>query len=178
MQSVGESGKLGFELFYETYYGRIVSYLRKRCANPQDAEDLAGECFMYCFRNWEQYDAGKASIVSWLYLIVRSRWKNYLRDRKITENLDDYEAVLPARGEQERAVWLTRVREETAKALRELPEQQRRAVVLRFFSEKTDEEIARSLGISQGNLRVIIHRALRKMEKTLPPDLMEDRVEA
>ena len=52
-----------------------------------------------------------------------------------------------------------------AKALKALPANQQQAVILRYFGGKTDAEIALKLGTSPGNVRVLISRALHKMEK-------------
>ena len=45
-----------------------------------------------------------------------------------------------------------------------LPERQRRIVELRYFREWSNAEIARELGLTEGNVRVILSRALDKLE--------------
>ena len=154
-----------YEAFYGEYHPMIIRYLSGKCSSPQDAEDLANECFLYCYKNWEHYDPEKATRKNWLYLIVRSRWKNYLRDRKMICSLDDFENVIPDKDIIEQTVRLQALRSELAEMLKKLPENQREAVVLRFFREWTDEEIAGWLGTSKGNVRVMIHRALQSMNK-------------
>ena len=154
-----------YESFYSEYYPMIVRYLARKCSSTQDAEDLANECFLYCYKNWDQYKAEKSTRKTWLYLIVRSRWKNYLRDRKQIYSLDGFENVIPDKDIIDQTVTLQAMRTELAKILEQLPENQREAVVLRFFRQWTDDEIAGWLGTSKGNVRVMIHRALQNMNK-------------
>ena len=154
-----------YEAFYSEYHPMIIRYLAGKCSSRQDAEDLTNECFLYCYKNWDQYDPERSTRKSWLYLIVRSRWKNYLRDRKQTYSLDDFENVIPDKDIIDQTVRLQALRTELAELLKKLPENQREAVVLRFFREWTDDEIAEWLGTSKGNVRVMIHRARQNMNK-------------
>ena len=154
-----------YESFYNAYYLMIVRYLAKKCSSYQDAEDLANECFLYCYKNWDHYSQEKSTRKTWLYLIVRSRWKNYLRDRKQIYSLDGFENVLPDKDIIDQTVRLQALRTELAEILKKLPDNQREAVVLRFFRQWTDDEIAEWLGTSKGNVRVMIHRALQNMNK-------------
>ena len=64
-------------------------------------------------------------------------------------------------------------RDEAAEALRaldRLPDDRRRAVVLRFVDEMTTAEIAGVLGKSEGAVRVLIHRGLGAVAKELGRD--------
>lgn len=152
-----------YEAFYEQMHPQIVEYLRRKCANLHDAEDLAAECFIYCYQHWDDYDETKASRKTWLYMITRSRWKNYLRGRRTLYTLDGLEEVIPDKDILGQAVWMTAVRDELARMLGELPERQREAVIFRYFTEMEDEEIARRMETTPGNVRILIHRGIKKM---------------
>lgn len=160
--------ELSFTDFYRKYYNNVVGYLAQRVANRQDAEDIASQVFMYCYRNWDKYDEKKSSLQSWLYMVVRSRWKNYMRDRKQHEDIDDFTDVISDGTDfAEQAAELDSIRGRIARALGSLNEQQRSVIVLRYFKEKSDREIAEELQLSAANVRVIAHRALHKMEECL-----------
>ena len=162
-----------FEEFYAAYYSRIVQYLKNRCSSKEDAEDLANTCFLYCMEHWHQFNEQKASRITWLYMIVRSRWKNYCRDHRQYVNLDDLENVLPDADILEQTVLLTQIRENIAEGLKELPDAQRTAIIMRFFQNCSDEEIALKLQTSRGNVRVMVHRALNRLQSVLPSDMKE-----
>jgi RNA polymerase sigma-70 factor (ECF subfamily) len=53
------------------------------------------------------------------------------------------------------------------RAVARLPDDRRRAIVLRFVDEMTTAEIAGVLGRSEGAVRVLIHRALRTVARDL-----------
>lgn len=154
-----------YECFYMQYHQKVIRYLAGKCASYQDAEDLANECFLYCFQHWSDYDSRKASRKNWLFMIVRSRWINYLRDRRQMESLDELENIIPGEDELEQAIRLQAIRDELAQLLESLPDRQREAIVLRAFQQWTDEEIADWMGVSKGNVRVMIHRGIQKMNR-------------
>ena len=154
-----------YESFYEYYYPMIIRYLAPKCTSVEDAEDLANECFLYCLRHWGEFNPEKSTRKTWLYLIVRSRWKNYLRDRKQLYSIDGFENIIPDKDIIDQSIWLHSIRTELAKLLQQLPDKQREAIVLRFFQQWSDEEIAEWLGNSKVNVRVMIHRALQFMNK-------------
>ena len=52
-------------------------------------------------------------------------------------------------------------------ALRRLPDRQREALVLRFYLELSEAEIARSMGISQGTVKSTVSRALAALGRLL-----------
>jgi RNA polymerase sigma-70 factor (ECF subfamily) len=54
-------------------------------------------------------------------------------------------------------------RERLAECLRRLPDRERAAIVLTFYADASAEEIARELGTSPGNVRVVRHRAMGRL---------------
>jgi len=53
--------------------------------------------------------------------------------------------------------------EQLARCVQALKERERSVIVMSFYDERTSTESARSLGLSEGNLRVIRHRAIRQL---------------
>lgn len=157
--------ELSFEDFYQKYYPIALRFLLRRCASTADAEDLAEQVFLYCYQNWKKYDPAKASLSSWLFMILISRFKNYCRDRRYVEDIEACQNMLCEESPIDQAMRLSEIRQRLAQALNALPINQRKAVVLRYFGGLRDEEIARRLGTTSGNVRVLIFRGLRKMRK-------------
>lgn len=161
-----EQKKLTFEEFYNQYYLQVFHYICKKINHIQDAEDLACNVFLYCFSHFADYDASKASYGTWLYLIVDSRIKNYYRDQKENVELEGLENVLYSEDISiEKAVLLEEQRALLAKAIKTLPERQQAIVIYKYFYNKSAQEIADKLGISAGNVRVLLNRALDKLEE-------------
>ncbi len=161
-----EREKPPFDQVHQTYFRSVCAHMHTKIGNAHDAEDQTEDAFVYCYRRYADYDPGKGALITWLYLVVNSRIKNYYRDRKEAVDLEELAPVLADDApEIEQAVYLQQLRDMLAGALQMLPERQRAIVVQRYFGQKSTAEIADSLGLSEGNVRVLLSRALRKMEE-------------
>lgn len=160
--------KKEIENLYCDYYMKVYAYIRRKIGNSEDAEDLTQEVFEYCYKRYDLYDAAKSSLSTWLFLIASSRLKNYYRDKKSTECIDTYENLLPStENDMDRAVFLEQLKSSLLAALGELPDKQRDVVVCKYFGEMSHGEIAERMGISEGNSRVLLTRALDKMKEKM-----------
>ena len=166
--SAQEQGKPPFERFYEENYFRLVRYLYGKTRNMQDAEDIAGDVFVYCFQNYDRFDPEKGTLMTWLYLVTNSRLKNHFRDRRPQSDFSEFEEWLfSVEPDMDRTVYLEQLRSFIADQLESLPERQRQVVVLRYFKEQSFEEIARQLDTTPGNVRTMLSRTLSRMEEAM-----------
>ena len=156
--------KPSYEDFYSDNYDRVVYYVRNKIGNNEDAEDLTSEVFLYCYSHYDDYDPEKSSIKTWLYLIVNSRIKNYYRDHvtfadfeTVSETMQDHSIDL------DEGIYLEQLHGALMKAIATLPERQQTIVKMRYFQNCSGEEIAKRLGITPGNVRVLLSRALNKL---------------
>ena len=153
-----------FEDFYSDNYSRVLYYVRNKIGSNEDAEDLVSEVFLYCYNHYSDYDPEKSSITTWLYLIVNSRVKNYYRDHV---TYADYEVVSQTMQDEridlDQGVYLEQLHSFLLKAISKLPERQQKIVKMKYFEDLSGEEIAEKLGITPGNVRVLLSRALNKL---------------
>lgn len=162
-----DNARNDIELLYKNYYAKVNMYIRRKTGNAEAAEDLTQEVFEYCFKRYELFDSAKSSLSTWLFLIVNSRIKNYFRNRRDNESLEIYEDILSADNDMDAAVYLEQLKSVLMKAINELPENQRRVVLWKYFEGMSHIEIAEKLGISVGNSRVLLTRAMGKMREQL-----------
>lgn len=170
--SIKGSETFDFASFYQENYPKVCSYLENKIQNKNDIEDIVEESFLYFYQNRYKYDASKASPTTWLYIIVKSEWKNYLRDRNLYENIDDVN--IPGKSELDQAIYLEEAQNIIRQALLALPIQQRDIVKMSYFGEMSSQEIGEKLSISPINVRVQLSRALKKMSKYLEPYKFEE----
>lgn len=157
-----------YEQFYQAYYGLVLGYLRNKVQSVSDAEDITSKVFLYCFEKWNTYDPSKASQITWLFMIVRSRWVDFLRTNRSYVDIDELDEVLTnGNDELDNAVRIQAIRQELAASLEKLHENQRTAIIMRYFGDYKDSEIARYLNITEGNVRVIIHRGVSRLKTEL-----------
>ena len=156
----GCDSRMTFETFYQDNYWKAYAYFTRKGVGHHDAEELTQEVFLYCYKHFSAYDPERSAITTWLYTITASRFKNYCRDRKLALPFDDMVDLGDGGDSVELAAELDEKRRLLARILETLPEQQRKAVILRYFQGLSTAEIAQSLGVSDGNARVILSRAL------------------
>jgi RNA polymerase sigma-70 factor (ECF subfamily) len=159
--------KPAYETFYCENYDRVLYYVKNKINSVEDAEDLVSEVFLYCYSHYDDYDPEKSSITTWLYLIVNSRIKNYYRDHV---TYADYEAVAEVVQDEkidlDAGVYLEQLHNSLMNAIKRLPERQQKVVMMRYFQNYSANEIATRLEISPGNVRVLLSRALDKLESS------------
>lgn len=161
-------GKMSFEEIYNRYYLSVYLYLFKRLQHQQDAEDLTNDVFVACYKNFWRYDPERASLATWIFVIASNRLKNYYRAQKNVASLDDMEGDEPAAVDDlEHAVLLEEARGMIREALRNLSEQQRKIVLMRYFNGMNSTEIGAKMGLTSGNVRVLLSRILAKLKTYL-----------
>lgn len=164
--SIIDGVQISFNEVYNKYYKQILAYFFKRINSTSDAEDLTSEVFLYSYKHFDKYDSEKASLSTWLYLIAKSRYYNYCRDKKNTENIDDFENLIGSYGdEMEKAIYIEELRIQLNKALNNLTDRQKNIVVMKYFEEMETEEIAEFYGTSSNNIRVQLCKALKNLRK-------------
>ncbi|NLL90926.1 MAG: sigma-70 family RNA polymerase sigma factor [Ruminococcaceae bacterium] len=161
-----------FSELYRTYHPVIFQYVHKRISSLHDAQELTGEIFEAACRYYPCYDRTKSSVATWLYVIANSRLKNYYRkSRVVCVDIDELKGVLRSSENIaesiEAAEALQQMRDVLADSLEKLNERSRRAVVLKYFLNYSAEEIADVLDTTDGNIRVILSRALRQMKNDI-----------
>jgi len=179
-----------FDALYRKYLAQVYSYSYYELRDHHAAEDATERVFMQALaglpRFEERVDAfiasrpvtaasGSASDMAdistfrvWLFRIARNVVANERRtDRRrpvspledaIGLHAPDDVAETVAAREAGSAAW---------QAVARLPEDRRRAVILRFVDEMSTAEIASILGRSEGAVRVLLHRALRSVAEDL-----------
>ena len=154
-----------FESYYNTYYPQVYKYICRKISDPVQAEDLAMDAFVVCLQKFDTFDPQKASFGTWLYVIVNNKLKNFYRDRKPTEELDDA-IPLPHTFEDDivAAAYLGNMRQALYLALQSLPETERKLVIYKHLKNKTADEIAEIMNMTAVNVRVRLSRALKKLK--------------
>ncbi|ETK32987.1 SigE family RNA polymerase sigma factor [Microbispora sp. ATCC PTA-5024] len=137
------------------------------------AEDLVQASLGKLHRVWHRLDTGSDPDAYLRRILVnthRSWWRARWRREIPRAELPD----LPGPGDpgETRAV-----AEDVRNALAKLPARQRTALVLRFFADLSETEVADLMGCSVGTVKSHTHRGLRAMRRLVSPDLAVNRTE-
>jgi len=147
---------------YERYARQIFAYCLHQLGNKEEAEDAMQSTFLNAFRGFKRgVDPEFES--AWLYKIAQNvcltRQRSTTRRRRVEMpgDLDALQDVLPAHAAQsDELIGLP-------EALGGMPEQQRRALLLREWQGLSYKEIAEELDLSQAAVETLLFRARRSL---------------
>lgn len=170
-----------FQRLYDANHQRICRFL-SRLVGPQEAEDLAQVVFAKAARGLPNF-RGDAHESTWLYRIAAHVASDWLRSRPALDakstiqlpNALDHQAYgLSATSDSEQNQTSPEqelFRKEMQDCIRlvigQLPDKHRTVLMLGELGGFTDDEVARTLGISRGNARVRLHRARAQLRNAL-----------
>ncbi|NPA06805.1 MAG: RNA polymerase sigma factor [Chloroflexi bacterium] len=159
-----------FYLLYQRYARRVYGFLRAYTGDPELADELVNEVFVRVWKALPKYRE-QQQFLAWLFRIARNTAIDTLRRRKgrswlRLEDLAPREEADPMPGPEARA-FAQDERRRLEEALKQLPEQYRTVLVLRFFEGMSPADIARVMGRSENAIRVLQHRALKALRARL-----------
>lgn len=167
-----QNGDLGaFDELYRRYIGPIYGYVYRRTFDRAAAEDITSTAFLKALERIETFDASRGHFSSWLYAIARNAIVDHFRAAHPSANIDDAWDIADDRTPVDDAA----MRESIAlvkDALQDLTKQQRDVVLLRLWEGLSYAEIADLLSLSEGNSKVIFHRAMKSLKHALPPSAL------
>lgn len=157
-------------VLYEQLSPAVVGYLRVQGA--AEPEDLASETFLGVFRNLDRFEGDGEAFRSWVFTIAHRRLIDERRRRARRPAhlpLVDPDTSLEASHEDEVASQLDL--ERLRPVLDRLPPAQRDALVLRVVADLSHTEVAEALGKRPGAIRVLQHRALKRLREELADEV-------
>lgn len=154
--------KESFGLIIDRFIEPLRRYVRRRTnASGEDIDDIIQESFIKVYKNLYDFDSG-LSLSSWIYRIGHNTTIDWYRKNKkhMTISIDD-ENVEPLlkdlTGDNQYMNYLDR--DMIKKALEQLPESERTFIVLRYFEDKSYQEISDILRIPINTVGIKISRA-------------------
>ncbi len=155
---------------YKQYAPAIFRFCRRALPSREDAEDATTEIFMKVHEKIGQYDSTRP-FSAWLYKVAANHCWDLLRRRRIRQDLETGEVENlplehPDPGQLERLV-VERSGQEVRSALDKLPSRARMALVLRYYSDMSYDEIADALGVRRAFVGVVLLRARHQLREIL-----------
>jgi RNA polymerase sigma-70 factor (sigma-E family) len=154
------------EEIFDAQYARLCRLARVIVGDPATAEEIVMEAFLRTLVGWRRI-RDLSRVEAYLQRAVVNGCRSATR-RRVTEQRAN--AAVGARaaidsevGAAERYVAADAV----LRAVRELPHRQRAAVVLRFYSDLTEEQTAAALGCSVGTVKSQVAKAKRTLARVL-----------
>jgi len=155
---------------YREFAPAIFRFCRRAMPTKEDAEDATMEIFMKLHDKIEQYDQTR-SFTAWLYKVAANHCWDMLRRRKLrqdkeTEDVTEMPLECPEPNQLEKLIE-ERTSEEVRKALDKLGVRARMALVMRYYSDMSYDEIADALGVRRAFVGVVLLRARHELRQAM-----------
>ncbi len=155
---------------YKQYAPAIFRFCRRALPAREDAEDATTEIFMKIRGKLDQYDASRP-FSAWLYKVSANHCWDTLRRRRIRQDLETGEVETlplehPDPGQLEQLMEESTSQQVRA-AMAKMPARARMALVLRYYSDMSYDEIADSLGVRRAFVGVVLLRARHQLREIL-----------
>lgn len=163
-----------FSKVYDHFFMPVYRYCAFRL--PKEvAEDTTADIFVKAWEKLHTYKLHKrVPFGAWLFRIARYSVIDVYRTERgfeeMPEELPDHDPLNRTEDRLERNETLAIVRS----ALDKLPRRYRDILLLTYVSELPYSEVARVLRMTEGGVRILKMRALRKFETFLPPELRQE----
>ncbi len=178
VERVQQGDSKAFDLLVLKYQHKIVQLVRRYVHDQAEALDVAQEAFLKAYRALPGF-RGDSAFYTWLYRIAINTAKNHLvaaKRRPVDYDLDlqdpeqyDMQARLREIDTPEGLLLTREIRQTVEKAIEQLPEDLRTAIILRELEGMSYEEIAAAMECPVGTVRSRIFRAREAISKRLKP---------
>jgi RNA polymerase sigma-70 factor (ECF subfamily) len=156
-----------FGELYARYARYILRYMYVRTREPELAQDLTQEVFIRVIKGIGglQY-RGEKMFLGWLYTIAGNVLIGQTRRRQLSvSSLSDSADVTDPRGQE--AVSSLFERLSLQHAIAQLTVEQQHVLILKFFGDMTNQEIAATIGKTEGAVKALQHRAIQALQQIL-----------
>jgi RNA polymerase sigma-70 factor (ECF subfamily) len=155
---------------YREFAPAIFRFCRRAMPTREDAEDATMEIFMKLRSKLAQFDQSR-SFTAWLYKVAANHCWDMLRRRKVrqdkeTEDATEIPLEAPEPNQLEKLIE-ERTSEEVRRALDKLGLRARMALVMRYYSDMSYDEIADALGVRRAFVGVVLLRARHELRQAL-----------
>src|ERR687898_641208 len=155
VEQIRRGNELAFEIAFERHGAGILAFCRHMLGSREEAEDAVQHTFAAAFRDLARDSDRKIVLRPWLYTIARNRCLSLLRARRQeAAELDE----LPTEGLSDEVERRAELRELLAD-VRELPEDQRAALLLAEAAGMSHAEVAEVLDCEPGSVKGLVFRA-------------------
>lgn len=164
--AAGDGG--AFRVLVGRHVDRVYGYCARVTGNRTDAEDLVQDVFLRVWRNGHRWDGERLPFKAWLMVLARRICIDYMRRRKYGSHVEMNDELFadPEPGPHERAHERGVARKVQA-ALVTLPENQRSAIVLRYYQGYSNEEAAAILDVTVYALESLLKRGRANLQRVL-----------
>ena len=170
LKAVAASDEAALGQLYDRYRLILFGVLMRILNNREEAEDVLQEVFLQVWRRAADFDENRGKPFTWLVTLARSRGIDRLR------SLASRERVVTTAGAEQASAEVSDAATDAIRAeqrgvvndaLSQLPEEQKRPLMLAYFDGLTQTEIAYKLGAPLGTVKTRMRSGMMKLLELL-----------
>lgn len=152
---------------YEKYSRELYLYFYSLCHNSSLAEDLLQETFLKAILS---LSSTHKNMRAWLYMVGRNLYYDYMRREKKYTSLEELEMERWDHQEIMDQILLNEKKRELYRAMNRLNGRKKEVLLLQYFGQLPQKQIAAILHITPENVRVLSYRGKQELKKYLEDD--------
>jgi RNA polymerase sigma-70 factor (ECF subfamily) len=167
--SIGRYSEVALAEVYRRHGGAVFGLARRVLNNATEAEDVAQEVFLRLWNEPDRFDPARGTLRSYLLTQSHARAVDAVRSlnsRRARENNDAFKTARSAY-DMQHEVWDLSIAHHVARALDDLPQEEREAIALAYFEGHTYVQVARILNQPEGTVKSRIRNGMQRMRSAL-----------
>jgi RNA polymerase sigma-70 factor (ECF subfamily) len=150
-----------------------IAALAHHLVGPTDGKDAAQEAMLKIVRELGRFDPARGTFSAWAQAVARNACRDRLRRRTLerrafeADGAPHEERAKAPEADPERRAILSEDAEALGRALRDLPEPMREALLMFHLGELSYEEIARELDVPMGTVMTWLHRGRKRLRAAI-----------
>jgi RNA polymerase sigma-70 factor (ECF subfamily) len=172
IQEAIAGNKEAFGRLYDLFAGQIFRYLYFRIGERSAAKDMTGDVFLKAWEKLPEFGRNGRGLNfrAWLYRIARNLVIDHYRTKKTEVSIEPFSDQLSGLPSAHRLVEQAERDQALVRALEGLDDVTKQVIILRFYTGLSSNEVAHVMDLSEGNIRIIQYRGLKKMRALLGAD--------
>jgi RNA polymerase sigma-70 factor (ECF subfamily) len=173
VRAAQEGDRSAFALLYDKYVDVVFRYVLFRVGDRELAEDVTSETFLRALRRITSVTYQGRDVGAWFVTIARNLVLDHVKSSRFRLEVTTAEVDDSGRVEAgpEQQVLAGATRSALLECVRQLGDDQRECIVLRFLQGLSVAETAAVMSRNEGAVKALQHRAVRRLAQLLPPDL-------
>jgi RNA polymerase sigma-70 factor, ECF subfamily len=170
---IAQGDRTALSILYRRYAQILYSFSMKSLNLKEESEEVIIDVFSQVWRIAERYDAKKARVDTWLFMLTRSRIVDRLRKQQrnipspeVFANLSQIQSEQVSVDPIE-DILIAERREHVLAALALLPPEQRLVIELAYYQGLSQSEIAQQTGLALGTVKTRVRLGLNKLKTAL-----------
>lgn len=175
LRSIARGEEESLAELYDRYRAILLGLLFRILGNRAEAEDVLQDVFVQVWQKAKDFDESRGKAFTWLVTLARSRAIDRLRSlgsrsRTVEEAGKESNDVIADAVEDA----INTERSEVVRAaLKELPEEQRAALLMAYFDGFSQSEIAERTKTPIGTVKTRMRTGMNKLRETLAPRIRD-----